>query len=150
MAEYIALIRKDEETDYCVDFPDFPGCVTTGETLEEARQMAAEALALHADGMLEEGEPIPEPSSLDAAMRDPENREAVVVLVELNSGKKRVVRVNVTFVQDVLEQIDEYASAHDTTRSALLAEAALRHIRSVPRKRSQKAPKPRRAKRKRA
>ena len=40
MASYVALIRKDPASDYGVDFPDFPGCVTAGRTLEEARRMA--------------------------------------------------------------------------------------------------------------
>ena len=44
MSTYIALIRKDPDSDYGVDFPDFPGCVTAGSTLDEARSMADEAL----------------------------------------------------------------------------------------------------------
>ena len=47
MRTYIALLRKDPDSDYGVDFPDFPGCVTAGSTLEEARAMAEEALAFH-------------------------------------------------------------------------------------------------------
>jgi predicted RNase H-like HicB family nuclease len=50
---YIALLRKDLDSDYGVDFPDFPGCITAGSTLEETRAMAAEALEFHIDGMLE-------------------------------------------------------------------------------------------------
>jgi predicted RNase H-like HicB family nuclease len=48
MAEYIALIHKDPDSDFGVSFPDFPGCVTADATLEEARALAAEALALTA------------------------------------------------------------------------------------------------------
>lgn len=47
MAHYIALIHKDANSDYGVSFPDFPGCISAGSTLEEARRMGAEALALH-------------------------------------------------------------------------------------------------------
>ena len=56
MANYIALMRKGEGSDYGVEFPDFPGCVTAGRTLDEARRMAAEALALHVEGLREDGE----------------------------------------------------------------------------------------------
>ena len=59
MANYLALLRKDADSDFSVDFPDFPGCVTAGATLEEARVMAAEALALHIQGMIEDREPVP-------------------------------------------------------------------------------------------
>jgi predicted RNase H-like HicB family nuclease len=51
MASYIALLRKERKSDYSVDFPDFPGCITAGKTLEEARTMAAEALVLHIEGL---------------------------------------------------------------------------------------------------
>lgn len=79
MAAYIALIHKDANSDYGVSFPDFPGCVTAGSTLDEARTLAAEALAFHIECMAEEGEVIPEPSDLTKIMRDPENHDAVFV-----------------------------------------------------------------------
>lgn len=83
MPSYIALLRKDADSDFGVDFPDFPGCVTAGRTLEEARHAAVEALALHIDGMREDNEPIPEPSSLDAVLEDAHHRDAVAFLVEV-------------------------------------------------------------------
>ena len=61
MADYIALIHKEPASDYGVSFPDFPGCVTAGATLDEARRGAVEALAFHIDGMVEDGEAIPSP-----------------------------------------------------------------------------------------
>jgi predicted RNase H-like HicB family nuclease len=61
MATYIALLRKDETSDDGVNFPDFPGCVTAGGTLDEARRMAAEALDLHVAGLLEDREAVPPP-----------------------------------------------------------------------------------------
>jgi predicted RNase H-like HicB family nuclease len=59
--EYIAHLHKNKNSDYGVSFPDFPGCVTAGSSLEEARSMAAEALAFHVAGMREDGEAIPAP-----------------------------------------------------------------------------------------
>ena len=43
MGEYIAYLHKDSGSDFGVTFPDFPGCVTAGRTLTEAREMAASA-----------------------------------------------------------------------------------------------------------
>lgn len=77
MTAYIAVLRKDAGSDYGVDFPDFPGCITAGRNLGEARRMAAEALALHVQGMMEGGEALPPPSSLSDIMNDPANRDAV-------------------------------------------------------------------------
>ncbi len=52
MAAYIGLLRKDAGSDFGVDFPDFPGCVTAAKTLTEARRLAAEVLGLHITGEL--------------------------------------------------------------------------------------------------
>ncbi|MGH6934525.1 MAG: type II toxin-antitoxin system HicB family antitoxin, partial [Dongiaceae bacterium] len=82
MTSYIALLRKSRASDYSVEFPDLPGCVTAGRTLDEARQLAREALALHLKGMAEDGEVVPAPYSLDDVMADPDNDGAVAFLVE--------------------------------------------------------------------
>jgi predicted RNase H-like HicB family nuclease len=58
--------------------------VTAGKTLEEARRMAAEALALHVAGMIDDGEVVPAPSNLDALKNDPNMRGAVAVLVGID------------------------------------------------------------------
>jgi predicted RNase H-like HicB family nuclease len=81
MPSYIALIHKDAGSDYGVSFPDLPGCATAGTTLDEARTFAAEALALHLLGIMEDGEAASEPSSLEDIMSDPESRDVVAVLV---------------------------------------------------------------------
>ena len=55
MSDFIALLRKDTGSDFGVEFPDFPGCITAGSNLDEAKDMAIEALTLHIEGMLEDG-----------------------------------------------------------------------------------------------
>src|SRR5260370_14620300 len=79
--EYIAYLHKDRDSDFGVSFPDFPGCVTAGRTLEEARRMAAEALALHIAGMIEDGEMVPDPSNLDVLSKYPNMKGYVHFLV---------------------------------------------------------------------
>ncbi len=123
MTHYIALIHKQDDSDYGVSFPDFPGCVSAGVTLEDARRMGAEALAFHLEGLVEDGEPVPEPSTLDAIMRDSDNREGVAILVPA-SVKSKSVRINVTLPEDALRAIDSYAERHGYTRSGFLASAA--------------------------
>ena len=128
MANYIALIHKDDHSDYGVSFPDFPGCISAGSTLDEARAGAEEALALHIEGLVEDGESLPEPSSLQGIMADPENRDGVVILVSTPVEDQRAIRVNVTFPEDVLKQIDNFAQKAGYTRSGFLALAAKREI----------------------
>lgn len=128
MRQYIGLIHKDAESDYGVSFPDFPGVATAGTTLDDARNMAEEALALHIEGLVKDGEAIPEPSSLAEVMSDPENKDGVAILVAVRTEARRAVRVNVTLPEDVLEQIDRYAESHGFTRSGFIAQAAKKAI----------------------
>ena len=126
MLHYIALIHKDPDSDYGVSFPDFPGIATAGRTLDEARAMAEEALAFHLEGMVEDGETIAEPSTLDAVMDDPAARDGVVTLISTKPPSRRAIRVNVTLPEDVLAEIDRYAENRGLTRSGFLAHAAKR------------------------
>lgn len=128
MANYIGLIHKDADSDYGVSFPDFPGCVSAGATLDEARAGAEEALALHIEGMIKDGEAIPEPTSLEDIMADASNRDGVAILVKALPLDQRSIRVNVTFPEDVLRQIDSFAQRAGFTRSGFLAVAAKHEI----------------------
>jgi len=83
--EYIAYLHRDRKSDFWVSFPDFPGCATAGKTLEEARKLAVEALTLHIEGMKEDGEAIPESSTLDALEHDPSMVGAIAFLVTLEN-----------------------------------------------------------------
>jgi predicted RNase H-like HicB family nuclease len=125
MRNYIALIHKDADSDYGVSFPDLPGVITAGSTVDEARDMAAEALALHLEGLAEDGDALPEPSSLEDIMANRENKDAVAVLIQApTAAAVKSVRVNVTLPSDVLEQIDQRAELEGFTRSGFLAQAA--------------------------
>jgi predicted RNase H-like HicB family nuclease len=128
MRQYIALIHKEAESDFGVSFPDLPGVISAGSTLDEARDMATEALALHLEGLAEDGEAIPEPSSLEEIMEIAENRGAVAVLVAAPTIDVKTVRINVTIAADTLEEIDRYAESHGYTRSGFLAQAAKKVI----------------------
>jgi len=107
MRNYIGLIHKDVDSDFGVSFPDFPGVITAGTTLDDARAMAEEALLFHIEGIVEDGQTIPEPSTLEQIMSDPENRTGVAMLVSVKTEPPKAVRVNVTLPEDVLEQIDK-------------------------------------------
>lgn len=127
MTAYIALLRKDVASDFGVEFPDFPGCVTAGRSLEEARHMAAEALDLHVKGLAEDGVAMPPPTGLDAIMTNPENRDAVAFLVDTPTKPTRAVRVNVMLPEDLVAEIDRTTN----NRSRFLAEAARAKLTSA-------------------
>lgn len=122
--EYIAYLHKDRKSDYGVSFPDFPGCVTAGKTLDEARRMAVEALSLHIEGMMEDGEAISEPSTLDALANDPAMKGAVAFLVNVDVAEK-AERFNITARKSQMEEIDRRAKKEGKTRSAYMVASAL-------------------------
>ncbi len=122
--EYIAYLHKDGKSDYGVSFPDFPGCITAGSTLEEARRMAAEALSFHIAGMQKDGERLPSASTLDDLRNDPAMKGAVAFLVELAEPEK-TIRFNITARSSQLSEIDTRARAAKLSRSAYMVHGAL-------------------------
>ena len=88
MTSYIALLRKQPRSDYGVDFPDFPGCVTAGRTLEEARRMADRGTGVsrgrHARGWRCRSR---HHRPIDAIMADRHNRDAIAFLVDLPESR---------------------------------------------------------------
>ncbi len=58
-----AIVIEKAESNYAAYVPDLPGCVATGQTIEETEKEIREAIDLHLKGMREDGLPIPEPSS---------------------------------------------------------------------------------------
>ena len=59
LLSYRILLRKEPEGGYTVTVPTLPGCVTYGETVEEAVAMAKEAIEVYLESLREHGEEIP-------------------------------------------------------------------------------------------
>ena len=62
-ATQYAVVYEKTETGFGAYAPDLPGCVSTGRTLEETERNMREAIAFHLDGLREDGDPIPEPTT---------------------------------------------------------------------------------------
>jgi predicted RNase H-like HicB family nuclease len=136
--EYIAYLHKDRDSDYGVSFPDFPGCITAGKTLDEASRLAAEALALHIQGMIEDGDTVPEPSKVDEIAADAAKHGAIAFMVSVDAPDA-TVRVNITARESQIEKIDRLAEAAGMTRSAYMVRAALGEEKRVARTQSRSA-----------
>lgn len=81
LKQYIGIIQKNEDSsDYGIMFPDFLGCVSAGSTIEELKRMAKEALELHIEGMIEDGEEIPEPSKFTDVIDKYGEKDAFLVI----------------------------------------------------------------------
>jgi predicted RNase H-like HicB family nuclease len=61
--KYAVIIEK-AATNFSAYVPDLPGCVSTGDTIQEIEHNIREAIQFHIDGLREDGLPVPEPSSL--------------------------------------------------------------------------------------
>src|ERR1700723_302087 len=122
--DYIAYLHKDRKSDFGVSFPDFPGCITAGKTLEEASRMASEALAFHIQGMIEDGEEVPEPSKLDDIAKDAAKHGAIAFMADVDAPNA-TVRVKITARESQIERNDAFADAADMTRSGYMVRAAL-------------------------
>lgn len=59
-----AIVIEQAGNNYSAYVPDLPGCVATGDTVKEAEAQIREAIAFHLEGLREDGEAIPAPSSL--------------------------------------------------------------------------------------
>jgi predicted RNase H-like HicB family nuclease len=60
--KYLVVIER-AENNYAAFIPDLPGCVATGATLNELHRNITDAVALHLEGLREDGLPIPDPQT---------------------------------------------------------------------------------------
>jgi predicted RNase H-like HicB family nuclease len=125
MPNYIAVVHKEPDSDYGVSCPDFPGCITAGKTIDEAKDLAHEALLLHLEGLREDGERLPSPTNLEEIVADPENAEAVAFLVvSAPDVQGKAKRINITMPEETLRRVDAAAKRRGLSRSSFLTRAA--------------------------
>ncbi len=127
---YPVVIHKDKASDYGVTVPDLPGCFSAGKSLDKALAAAREAIELHLEGLVEDGQVIPEPGTIEDHQRHPDYRGGVwaVVTVDPSTLRIKAQRINITVPERILDAIDHYADEHGQTRSGLMVQATLAYI----------------------
>lgn len=129
---YVAFVHKEPDSIYGVSFPDFPGCISAGETLDTALANASEALQGHVQMLEADGETVPLPRNLDAILADQELAEdregAIMSAVPLIRDLGSTTRINLSMDLGLLKAIDAAARARKQTRSAFMASAARREL----------------------
>ena len=118
---YTAVLERDAEG-YSVYFPDVPGCVSAGNTAQNAAANAEEALYGHLILSLEHGEPLPDARPIDDIPMSDDGSEVARIMVRFEPPGKSI-RVSITLPETLLHEVDAFAEAHGYSRSGLLAYA---------------------------
>jgi predicted RNase H-like HicB family nuclease len=92
MPHYIALIHKESDSSYGVSFPDVPGVIAAGDTIDEALQKAGEVLEFAAEDWFEQtAVRFPQPRTIDALRRSPDfNADAADALIAVVPFRAKV------------------------------------------------------------
>lgn len=106
---YAAMLEPGSDGGFGVSFPDLPGCVSYGDTLDEAVSQAHEALSLHLEGMVEDGEALPTAGHMGDQMLAPDVPAGVVWAAITVEAPDKGERVNVYLPSSLLERIDRFA-----------------------------------------
>lgn len=131
--QFPIAIHKDTGTGYGVTVPDLPGCFSAGDTLEEAIYSVEEAIACHIEGLLLDGEPIPERAPIEThRTREGNDTTWALVAIDVSRLSGAIRRVNITMPARVLAIVDEAAAREGESRSGLIARAALSYIQQRP------------------
>ena len=117
---YPAVLEQGESVN--VFFPDFDGCVSGGNTVEEAIKNAREALSLHVFGMEEDGEELPDPSDIKSIEL---NENQYTVLTDINYGlfKEKMEKKAVDRMVTLPKYLNAAAKASGINISQVLQEA---------------------------
>lgn len=124
---YPAVFHKAEEGGFWVTFPDIPECMTQGENMEEAYEMAVEALGLSVTTMEEENKRLPKASTPDAVIVDI-GEFMVVVEFDLMDYRRRHGSKAVKKTLSIPEWLNEAAMKENINFSQILQEALIEKL----------------------
>ena len=124
----VAIEIGDETHAFGVVVPDLPGCFSAGDSLDEALINAEEAVTAWIDAMLDDDQPIPQPSTVDMLRaQSPEMADWVWAVVNVDPARldDQIARINITLPRRVLARLDASARSAGETRSGYIARLAL-------------------------
>ena len=124
---YPAIFHKAEEGGFWVTFPDIPECMTQGDNMDEAYEMAVEALGLSVTTMEEEKKRLPKASTPDAVIVDI-GEFMVVVEFDLLDYRRRHCSKAVKKTLSIPEWLNEAAMRENINFSQLLQDALIEKL----------------------
>lgn len=83
---YPVVLHTDDNIRYGVTVPDLRGCFSAGDSLDDALVSVVEAIELHLEGMTENGEEVPPPSSVAELRKHPDYPDGIWALVDVDTS----------------------------------------------------------------
>ena len=124
---YPAIFHVAEEGGFWITFPDIPECMTQGDDMQEAYEMAVDALGLALASREQEKQEIPSPSALSEIHVDA-NEYCVIVEFDMLAYKKRTNPKSVKKTLSIPEWLNEEATALGINFSQVLQEALIQKV----------------------
>lgn len=120
---YPVYVHKDQDSAYGLTFPDFDGCFSAADDMQDIARMAQEAVEVYFDG---EDLDLPEPSSPEQWANDERFEGGYWLLVDIDTSKinSKSVRINISMPEALVKRIDAVAKKQHLSRSAFLAKSA--------------------------
>jgi predicted RNase H-like HicB family nuclease len=132
VADYIAFLHPHGVRGFRVTFPDLPGLAAEASAMEAAWREAEVALSLHVRRLLEAGQAVPAPSTIDVLTSAPGFKDALaVVAVPVAGFASPMVSVSIVLTEAMLREIDARAAARGFTRSGFLLQAARKALEAA-------------------
>lgn len=122
MTYVVALIQEEEEGILGITFPDFPGCVSAADNMDDLIARGTKALAAHVKSMADKNEAFPVIRTVEDIRRTENLNGAIVAAVPVELPGKSVP-LQITMDERLLAELDRAAGESGTTRSGKIAEA---------------------------
>ncbi len=135
MARYMAMV-EGKPGSFGLIFPDLPGCVAMGKSIDEVVQLGTEALSEWIADVTADGLRVPKARTTEQLLKDPEVQGdlatgSIFVSIPLVLDTGRSARANISIDSGLLTAIDEAAQRNGVTRSSFLAAAARDKIKAI-------------------
>ena len=129
---FALALHTDDGVAYSVVVPDLPGCFSAGATLDDAIEMAREAIDAHCELLAEDGEDVALRQPLAVHRANPELAGAVWAVVDVSVDRYfgPAEKINITVPARILARIDAFARQHGESRSGFLVRAAQHVMRA--------------------
>jgi len=130
---YVAVIHKEDDSCYGVTIPDLEGCISAGDTMDEAIRNAQDAISFHLEGLAEDGIYAPMATPIEILRKNPDYDEASVswafIDMDVSAFLGKTEKATVTLPKSLIKKIDLIvASGKAKSRSSFLADAAVQAI----------------------